>query len=275
MYDLELIRPTPIRELARVGDQNDGGYVIPELSLAMTDTLLSLGLAFNWSFDDQFLAASHAAVIGVDGSLTRWDFTRRALQKWRHGLGYLLSGKIAKARERSARAQDLMRWRDIFFGASGGPSSRMLKLYVGTLPGSEFITIGGLLGDAPRKNASVFVKMDIEGSEYEVLHELRDRAAEINAFVVEFHGLGPRGAEFTTCIRALLERFTIVHVHPNNLGGVIPGTDLPDTLEITFLNSALLPRTTTRAAMPAYPIAGLDAACSPRIPELPLNFRRS
>ena len=200
MYDLALITPTPIRELTRVGDANDGGYVIPDVCLATTDTLVSLGLAFNWSFDDAFVKASQASVIGVDGSLTRWGFVRRSIQKSRHALGYLLTLNIAKAKLRFARSADIMRWGNTFFRSAGDGRSRMYKRFVSRKVGPEFITIDALLSDRARKELSVFVKMDIEGSEYEVLHELRAHAATINGLVIEFHELGARGDEFSAGI---------------------------------------------------------------------------
>ena len=275
MYDLSLIRPTPVRELVRVGDANDGGYVIPRICLSRTDTLLSLGLGHNWSFDDQFAAASHAVVIGADGSLTTWSFVRRALQKFRHGVGYVVTLRLRKARERFARSADLVRWGRRFRAGSSGTASRIYRRYVSSKAGDEFIGIGELLSGGERKDGSVFLKMDIEGGEYEVLHEIRERAASFNGLAIEFHDLDTRGDEFSAGVRSLLDGFAIVHVHPNNNAGVIPGTGLPRTLEISFLNRSLLDRVTVRAELPEYPIRGLDAPCNGKRPELPLDFRRS
>ena len=63
-----------------------------------------------------------------------------------------------------------------------------------------------------------------------------------------------------------------MHVHANNIGGVIPGTALPETLEITFLNAALMSGTSRRSTSPEYPIRGLDMPCSAKLPDLPIHF---
>jgi len=271
-YDLALVRPVPIRELVRIGDRNDGGYVIPRLCLALTSTLVSLGLGHNWSFDDEFAAASHAYVIGVDGSVTTWSFVRRALQKFRHGVGHLLTLHPRKARARLRRAMDLVRWARRFHARSDA-HGRIHQRLVSSRAGDEFISVAAVLGDRDQRNGSLFLKMDIEGSEYEVLGDIVERAASFNGLAIEFHDLDAKADAFTTGVRALQKEFVIVHAHANNNGGFIRGTTLPRTLELTFLNRTLLHQVTVRAVMPRYPIAGLDAPNSARRPELPLDFQ--
>lgn len=273
MYDLESIRPTPLREMARLGDPNDGGYVIPETCIKESRTLVSLGLAHNWSFDDRFTAENHAFVIGVDGSLTAWGFVRRAIQKFRHGVGYLLTLEFTKARQRIARSRNLLRWGYRFFIRPSDATHRMLKLYVSSRVGEGYVSLAELLAGRPHAPLAVFLKMDIEGSEYEVIPEICSVARIFNGLAIEFHELGSRGEEFAAAIQALKQSFTIVHVHANNIGGVIADTDLPVTLEITFLNSALLGRNTVRTPFPSFPLAGLDEPCSPKRPDLRLAFR--
>jgi hypothetical protein len=270
-YDLALVRPVPIRELVRIGDRNDGGYVIPRLCLALTSTLVSLGLGHNWSFDDEFAAASHAYVIGVDGSVTTWSFVRRALQKFRHGTGYLLTLHPHKARARLVRAMDLVRWARRFHARSDA-HGRIHRRLVSSRAGDEYIGVAAVLGDRDQRNGSLFLKMDIEGSEYEVLDDIVERAASFNGLAIEFHDLDANGDAFTAGMHALLKDFVVVHAHVNNNGGLIGGTTLPRTLELTFLNRALLDRVTVRDVMPRYPIAGLDAPNNARRPELPLEF---
>ena len=270
-YDLTLIRPLPIRELVRIGDRNDGGYVIPRVCLALTTTLVSLGLGHNWSFDDEFAATSHAYVIGVDGSVTTWSFLRRSLQKFRHGVGYLFTLHPRTARERLVRAMHLVRWARRFHACTDA-HGRILRRLVSSRTGDDYITVAGVLGDRDRRDGSLFLKMDIEGSEYDVLPDILERAASFNGLAIEFHDLDTKGEAFSDGVRALLKAFVIVHAHGNNNAGVIAGSTLPRTLELTFLHRMLLDQLTVRSTMPDYPVAGLDAPNNAKRAELPLSF---
>ncbi|MGH7634491.1 MAG: hypothetical protein ACRENC_12225, partial [Gemmatimonadaceae bacterium] len=136
----------------------------------------------------------------------------------------------------------------------------------------EYIGVADLLGDRDQRNGSLFLKMDIEGSEYDVLADIVERAASFNGLAIEFHDLDTKGDAFSDGVRALRKEFVIVHAHANNNVGLVGGTTLPRTLELTFLNRTLLDQVTVHSAMPRYPIAGLDAPNSAKRPELPLDF---
>jgi tetratricopeptide (TPR) repeat protein len=88
---------------------------------------------------------------------------------------------------------------------------------------------------------NVFLKMDIEGAEYECLNELCDsgRIAQVKQLVVEFHDLGGRFDELTSLIGRINATHALVHVHPNNAGGATfkNKIKLPDYMEFTFIRA--------------------------------------
>src|SRR5262249_5290726 len=86
----------------------------------------------------------------------------------------------------------------------------------------------------------LFVKMDIEGAEYDVAPLLAEYATYLNGFVVEFHDLQNRWNDFVASMLALSERFAVCHVHGNNYSG-ISDRGVPETLEVSMINRALLP----------------------------------
>ena len=51
---LNHLAPVLREDLIRLGRKNDGGYVIPRYVFKECDTLLSLGICDDWSFDLQF-----------------------------------------------------------------------------------------------------------------------------------------------------------------------------------------------------------------------------
>jgi hypothetical protein len=118
---------------------------------------------------------------------------------------------------------------------------------------------------------AVFLKMDIEGAEYETLPLLMPYLSKINAMVFEFHDLDRRGEAFESIAASFSEEFFIAHVHANNFGGYIENSRLPLTLEIYFINKGLF-KSPARPSLLSYPVSGLDSPCDPRIPDLPIYF---
>jgi hypothetical protein len=122
-----------------------------------------------------------------------------------------------------------------------------------------------------RSDIGIFVKMDIEESEYLTLDAFIPFYDSINGFAIEFHKLDIYGDKFMKIVDELLKSFYVVHVHANNYGSYIKGTSLPDTLEITLIHKKVF------AAEPecshhSYPITGLDFPCNLEQPDLPLHF---
>ena len=50
----EYLAPYKESNLIRLGDKNDGGYVISKKTISKTEYLISFGLGLNWSFENDF-----------------------------------------------------------------------------------------------------------------------------------------------------------------------------------------------------------------------------
>jgi hypothetical protein len=61
----------------------------------------------------------------------------------------------------------------------------------------------------------IFLKVDIEGSEYRIIDAIAEFADRIVGLVVEFHDTDPLRPVFVDAIRKLQQHFEIVHVHAN------------------------------------------------------------
>jgi hypothetical protein len=118
---------------------------------------------------------------------------------------------------------------------------------------------------------SVILKVDIEGAEFDVLPLTEEQCRAVSLLVVEFHALDANWERFVGCVSQLERHFRIVHVHGNNFAGVVPGTEVPRALEVTFLNRSLL---SDAAAAPGveYPLQGLDMPNNWQKPDLRLSF---
>jgi Methyltransferase FkbM domain len=90
------------------------------------------------------------------------------------------------------------------------------------------------------------LKMDIEGTEWEVLiNTPTETLRSFSQIVIEFHGLlrfneAERKQKGFLALQALRESHTPYHVHANNWGeyGLVDGVPMPDVLEVSLgLNS--------------------------------------
>jgi hypothetical protein len=116
----------------------------------------------------------------------------------------------------------------------------------------------------------VFLKMDIEGGEYELIPEIvRRESAQRGYFsglCFEFHDIGSRETEFFRLMKQLSQEFSIVHIHANN--SVRLTRDFPDFVEITLVPHSDV----TGGNVRQFPRAGLDAPNDPHTVDFALMF---
>ena len=262
---LRAFRPRHFPDRVRMGRDHDGGYVLPRRLATSSQALLSLGVEADWSFEEALLAASPALkVTCVDGTTDPEIIRARVLKDLRRVLRQL---RLLRAIEIARGLGKPAAFRRFF------ARHEFLKLMVAARPGAGLATLAELLARVRGEDPTrwVLVKMDIEGSEYEVLAASRDLWPRVSGLVIEFHDLDRRWPEFEAEMTALMHSFYVAHVHGNNNCGCVPGTDVPLTLEITLINKALCadepPPSTDR-----YPLPGLDQPCKARHPDLPLRF---
>lgn len=119
------------------------------------------------------------------------------------------------------------------------------------------------LANEPKFEA--ILQMDIEGCEYEVLHNISDKLLKkCRIIVIEFHKLHQLADRFSfsliaPALRKLLKSHSVVHIHPNNNRRVlkIHGLEVPATMEFTFLRKD---RLLSGGQASSYPHP-LDAKC--------------
>jgi len=61
--ELSFLQPCIVDDLQRIGNLSDGGYVMTLPAIANIDSLLSLGLGENWSFEKTFSQFNRSASI--------------------------------------------------------------------------------------------------------------------------------------------------------------------------------------------------------------------
>ena len=174
---------------------------------------------------------------------------------------------------RAKLAKYTNRLRDYFeyFSFFRDPHKHLRKRVTAASHGAIDITLDSILNtSAPGGEHDVFLKMDIEGSEYEIVPDIIKNHPRIRCLVAEFHKLHKRTDEFNRAIRMLAQHFSIVHIHGNNIGPYDETIDFPISVEVTFVNTDILSDKLCHSAL-SYPREGLDISNSPTRPDYKLN----
>jgi hypothetical protein len=125
------------------------------------------------------------------------------------------------------------------------------------------------------KYDNIFLKMDIEGGEYNWLLNIDESdLTKFKQLIIEFHGItdddwGCNYLDKIKCLEKLSKTHYIVHAHGNNCGKVV--NKIPDVIELTFVNKNYFDSVPDLNKQ-ILPVPNLDFPNYPYAPDIPLNF---
>lgn len=190
----------------------------------------------------------------------------KALKRFPQMIGHALTLQFYKARRDLGCVLKPIGFRRFF------SRHELLPLMVGPADAPGWISLPALLERATSGHRGwVLLKVDIEGGEYAALPAAVRHMERVSALLIEFHALDREWDTFARCMRELAPRFHIAHIHGNNFDPCIRGTRVPQTIELTLVNRALVPgepQPSTRG----FPSPGLDMPNTRKRPELQLSF---
>lgn len=280
-YSLIRYAPRPTEDLIRVGRSFDGGYVINGIALRQTKYLLSFGVNDDWSFEDDFLQRNPAAsALCFDHSVSKEVFKDRIIDSLNQILSLRFALGLLSLNFRGARNKflNLKRTRQLYSGFCqffSRPNISFFSKGISNETNGSFLKLKDafhLIPAGKLTQNSVFIKMDIEQSEFRVLPDFLKFGEYLAGFVVEFHDLDILWTNFSEIMNKLVVDFEITHVHGNNFCGLIPNTSVPKVLEFTFTKRALLLDSRSARVPRSYPLPGLDYPNNPASEDYPLRF---
>jgi hypothetical protein len=222
-------------DLIRIGKKNDGGYLVSRSDINMSDVLISLGIDEDWSFEKDFADRKNIEVFSYDASINQKVFFQRFIESLILSLLFLKNPKIIIHYLRVFLSYKK------FFGKS---QNHHIHKFVGLNTNSNnYCTLSSILDNTKHKN--IFLKIDIEGSEYRLLNTIILNQDRISGLVLEFHDCDLH----INLIKHFIQNFSLqlVHIHANNYAPIRLDDGLPLVLEFTFskyctvLNETLLP----------------------------------
>jgi hypothetical protein len=222
-------------DLIRIGKKNDGGYLVSRSDINMSDVLISLGIDEDWSFEKDFADIKNIEVFSYDASINQKVFFKKFIKS------LLLSVLLLR------NPKTTIHYLRIFLNYKkfwGQPQNHHISKFVGiNTNASNYCTLSNILSSTKHKN--IFLKIDIEGSEYRLLNTLILNQDRISGLVLEFHDCDLHINSITTFIQNF--SLQLVHIHANNYAPIRLDDGLPLVLELTFskyckvLNETCLP----------------------------------
>lgn len=252
------LKPTHKYNLIRLGKENDGGYLVEKESLLNSKGLISFGLNYDWSFEKDFFRHKSIPIHCYDPTVKYSSikkFSRKYLLKLFNKNYWSVTGikNIIKLLNLSRDYKNFFSKNTVHYKKSIGIGKNLIKLE------DVFNNIN---------LSPIFLKIDIEGSEYRILDEIILHQKYLSGLIIEFHDVDLHISRILNFIDKL--NLSIVHIHGQNPGGkdYLDKNQDPIQIEITFskFNSYL-------ELQPQIPHE-LDQPSDPRFDEVKLIFNQ-
>lgn len=214
-----------------------------------TDLLIALGINNDWSFEEDFFDRRACPIVAYDGTIDEIQFLKAAIRR---------SLRLRHPRSLLSRWSIYFGYRRFFAG-----ERKHIKKNVGLNHEASQVPMKQIFSEQKQKN--VFLKIDIEGSEYEIMEDLIKEQARFTGMVIELHDCGLHFDRIKAFIESI--RMPLVNVHANNFGQ-LDGDGLPLVLELSFSSSVDPSVSSYVAALPH----SLDMPNNPEDEEISLSF---
>lgn len=251
------IRPIQLPDEIRLGSNYDGGYVVPRSTVNLTQSLISFGYGHDSNFERAFLRlSSNSKCFLFESSITFHSIARNLFRA--------LASKMKGRRSFPAfylkcliRYLQMKGTRRLVYLAKEVKAEKRSKNQVGISEVMKSYAVPG----------GTFIKMDIEGGEYEILASQSFK--DVTAMVIEFHQISSKIKDFLFLTEKLKEIFYISHFHINNFSQVHNG--IPDVMEMTFVNRNIIQVESNLTWKVSLPI-NLDSPCDYRVKDEEILF---
>lgn len=201
-------------ELIRHGKNNDGGYIVATKSLNQADILLGYGIADDNSFENDFSLKYNKPSFGFDCGVSNSE-----------GKSKLFT----------------------FISECIDSDS---SLYGNQKSSNNVSSFSSQIEKLKLQDKKLFIKMDIEGAEYEAFKDILKYSKNITGITLEIHlGDGVIIQKAINLLKKLSDDFILIHVHGNNGGKAYFTTTnllgvLPNIFQVTFINKSLITSST-------------------------------
>jgi hypothetical protein len=186
----------------RFGSINDGGYSISPKNVIEADILFSGGISSNTEFEyDMFRFNKRLLIVMVDPTISGSKLLVKAMVRSFLGknekLRYCINTLVFIMMLRSGRVWHIKKWLSSKTGILDCLKEKVVDF----------------------ETKKILLKLDIEGSEYDLLDEIGNHLHLFNCMVFEFHDLDRRYTELYNFLKKCSVHFDMVYLEVNPCGG--------------------------------------------------------
>ncbi|MDR1952196.1 MAG: FkbM family methyltransferase [Elusimicrobiota bacterium] len=272
--NLKKYYPIGLNDLIRLGKNWDGGYVVSQRQIDKTDILLSFGINKIDSFEEDFLKIKKVKLYAFNGAVSSGiikQLRRNAIELFREAIVYFFKGYARKAKERfvhGRRDVKIMNYFTKFLKPSKNYS--FINKFLNQFDDERFISFDNIFNQIlppPHeiKDLSIFVKMNIEGLEFDALSDMIPFFNKVNGLIVKFPYFIIKQKRFENIMDTFCQHFYITHICMIKCM-VVDDLELPQELEITFINKDLVLSSELFAYTPYYELSSI-------VTKLPADIR--
>ena len=230
------LNPYKVKNLIRLGSNNDGGYIVNATDVINTKNLISLGISFNYSFEEDFIKLNNKTNVRTyDGSVGFKYYRKKCKNRIKlfflkpniksfmnviYGLNLLLKFSIIFKFNLSKKIFHTEK-----FVTSDTSSFKDFEKGHGYEP--KFIEFKDIVSENLK---STFLSIDIEGSEYELLDNICSFSQNLTGLNIEFHNVQDNLEKIESFIKKI--ELLLIHTHINNFGQIVNG--IPSVIELSF-----------------------------------------
>lgn len=254
--DLQFLRPVIVDELGRIGNLADGGYAMSLSAIKRSDAFLSLGLGENWSFEKAISDIKPTGTIDIyDNTVSFSFFVIKAFK------GFV---KLCLLQDsKSNFLARLKRLKDYYSFWVKNPRNTHHRVRISNESFEKVLSFHPTRG-------SIGLKIDIEGSEWEILDLIVQNKSRFEFVLLEIHDFDIHVDQLRSFLNDLSDRFVLAHLHANNFE-TLGSNGFPRVFEITLLREPNI--FTTREYRSELPIVGLDVPNAKNRPDYLIEFK--
>ena len=224
----ENFKPKNEYNLIRLGKNNDGGYLVEKYSFDEAKSLISFGLSFDWSFEKQFFNIKNCPIHCYDPTI-KYSSIKKFSRK--NIINLFKIKNLLNKNSFKKNIDNIFLYKDYkkFF------TNEVIHYESSVGIGRNKINFSEIINKT--KLYPLFLKIDIEGSEYRILEDIIKYQNKISGLVIEFHNVDLH----KNLISKFINNFnlSLCHVHGQNPSGIdyLDDNNDPTQIEMTFSNT--------------------------------------